>query len=77
MKQERIRQDRQRTGEGNSQQYKQVSHGATRIFDDVFLFVYLVQYNPKCSNNAAMACDCIWRFLDTLVSLAAALQACH
>ena len=40
MKQERIRQDRQRTGEGNSKQYKQVSHGATLIFDDVFnLFI--------------------------------------
>ena len=33
--QERIRQDRQRTGEGKSKHYKQVSHGATLIFDDV------------------------------------------
>ena len=36
LKQERIRQDRQRTGEGDSKHYKQVSHGATLIFDDVF-----------------------------------------
>ena len=37
LKQERIRQDRQRTGEGDSKHYKQVSHGATLIFDDFFL----------------------------------------
>ena len=36
LKQERHRQDRQMTGEGKSKHYKQVSHGATLIFDDVF-----------------------------------------
>ena len=33
--------DRQSTGEGKSKHYKQVSHGATLIFDDVFNIIVL------------------------------------
>ena len=40
LKQERHRQDRQMTGEGKSKHYKQVSHGATLIFDDVYYAYY-------------------------------------
>ena len=34
--------DRQSTGEGKSKHYKQISHGATLIFDDVFFRWHVV-----------------------------------
>ena len=51
LKQERHRQDRQTTGEGKSKHYKQVSHGATLIFDDVFLLFVKTFSGPNCPSN--------------------------
>ena len=55
--------DRQSTGEGKSKHYKQISHGATLIFDDVSIFVL----TSTCRDPSASPCShgvrTIWRLI--------------